>query len=357
MTSDSPTDPSPDPPRRPRAPSDASPPDFSQRRLVAGLLLVLALAVAGFAAAVAGRGGFEALRSGMNPEPRMLAVGLGLMVIDVWLGGLRVHHLAHRLCSRVTLLDGIRADLANRCLAGITPWQTGGGAAQLYILQRSGLPLSGGVAVGTINFLISTVVLVTLGFAALPFVQHHLPPWLQVSTKITLGLLVAALLLGGWLIARGRYRRKEEREGRIRRAVDRSVAFIQRSLETARRLLLVHRGPVIRILPITVFLFVAKLAYTLAIFRAFWPEGHQTELIGVTVILILALNFAPTPGGGGVVEGAATAYLAGGFDSAAAVGFVLYWRMLTAYLPVLVGGLILLQQLGRDSKRLRARSP
>jgi uncharacterized protein (TIRG00374 family) len=324
---------------------------------VAGLLLVAALAVAGFAAAVVGRGGFEALRAGASPDPAMLGVGLALMAADVWLGGLRVHHLANRLCARVTLLDGIRADLANRCLAGITPWQTGGGAAQLYILQRAGLALPGGVAVGTINFLISSVVLVILGFATLPFVQQHLPPWLQVSTKITLGILVAALVLGGWLIARGRYRRREEREGRLRRALDRSVAFMQRSLETARRLLLVHRGPVLRIFPITVLLFVAKLAYTLAIFRAFWPEGHQTELIGVTVILILALNFAPTPGGGGVVEGAATAYLAGAFDSASSVGFVLYWRMLTAYLPVFLGGLILLQQLGRDSRRLRRRSP
>ncbi|HMB69908.1 MAG TPA: lysylphosphatidylglycerol synthase domain-containing protein, partial [bacterium] len=149
----------------PRSGSEALPPEFSRRRFVAGLLLVAALAVAGFAAAVVGRGGFDALRSGVNPDPKMLGVGLLLMVVDVWLGGLRVHHLANRLCSRVTFMDGIRADLANRCLAGITPWQTGGGAAQLYVLQRAGLPLSGGVAVGTINFLISTVVLLILGFS------------------------------------------------------------------------------------------------------------------------------------------------------------------------------------------------
>jgi uncharacterized protein (TIRG00374 family) len=320
---------------------------------VAGLLLVGGLGLAGFAVAVVGRGGLDALRSGVRPDPGMLAVGLLLMLVDVWLGGLRVHILAHRLCSRVRLWDGIRADLANRCLAGITPWQTGGGAAQLYVLARAGLPLSAGVAVGTINFLISTVVLVVLGFSALPFVHEHLPRWLQISTQATLGLLVITLILGSFLIARGRYRRKKEvAEGRIRRLVDRAVAFVQRSLETARRLTLVHRGPVLRVFPITALLFVAKLAYTYAIFRAFWPEGHVTELTGVTVILVLALNFAPTPGGGGVVEGTATAYLAGAFDSASSVGFVLYWRFLTAYFPVFLGGLILLRQLGRDSKRL-----
>lgn len=343
----------------PDAPREAPPPRFSRRRFVAGLLLVAGLAFAGVAAGVASRGGFAALRTGVAPDPGLLLIALGLMCIDVWLGGLRVHHLAHRLARRVTLADSIRADLGNRCLAGITPWQTGGGAAQLYILQRAGLPLSGGVAVGTINFLVSTVVLVVLGLAALPFVHRHLPGWLQTSTDATLGLLVVVLILGGLLIAKGRFRRsaapspEDPAPSRLRRWADKSLAFIHRSLEIARRLLLVHRGPVLNIFPITAGLFATKILYTIVVYRAFQPEGHVAELIGVTVILVLALNFAPTPGGSGVVEGSAAAYLADPLGPAASVGFVLYWRLLTLYLPLLVGGLILLHQMGRDSRRLR----
>jgi len=323
------------------------------------MLLVGGLAFAGVAIGVASRGGFAALRTGVAPNPGLLLVALGLMILDVWLGGLRVHMLAHRLARRVTFTDSIRADLANRCLAGITPWQTGGGAAQLYILQRAGLPLSGGVAVGTINFLVSTVVLVVLGLCAVPFVHHHLPGWLQASTDATLGLLVVTLIVGSLLIAKGRFRRAsapapgEPPLSRLRRWTDKSLAFIHRSLEIARRLLLVHRGPVLNIFPITAGLFATKILYTIVVYRAFQPTGHVAELIGVTVILVLALNFAPTPGGSGVVEGSASAYLAAPLGPAASVGFVLYWRLLTLYLPLLVGGLILLHQMGRDSRRLR----
>jgi uncharacterized protein (TIRG00374 family) len=323
------------------------------RRFVAGLVLIVGLAVAGVAVAVVGRGGWDAFRTGVTPNFRMLGIAGLLMLVDVFLGGLRVHHLANCLSSRVTLRDGIRADLANRCLAGITPWQTGGGAAQIYILARAGLTWSSGVAVGTINFLVSTIALILFGFIGLPLVYDHLPGWVQKSSQATLVLLVVVLTAGVWMIAVGRYRRKTViAEGKWRRGLDRVVAFVTRSLETSRRLFLVHRGPVLRVIPITFGLFLAKLGYTYAVFRAFEPEGFVSELIGVAVILVLALNFAPTPGGSGIVEGGATAYLAGALDASSAAGIVVYWRLLTAYLPVVVGGLVLLAQLRRDSRRI-----
>ena len=91
---------------------------------------------------------------------------------------------------------------------------------------------------------------------------------------------------------------------------------------------------------------------TYFVFRAFEPRGHFEEMVGVLVIFILSLFFAPTPGATGVAEGAGTAFLAGSLGTAASVGFVLTWRMLTLYVPVLVGGLVLLHQLGRDARRL-----
>ncbi|NNE44860.1 MAG: flippase-like domain-containing protein [Gemmatimonadetes bacterium] len=334
------------------------PPDFSTQKFVAGMLLIAGLAVAGVAVAVAGRGGWDAFRSGANPDLKMLALASGLMLVDIWLGGLRVHHLAHRLVSKLTLGDGLRADLANRCLAGITPWQTGGGAAQIYILARAGLPLSSGVAVGTINFLVSTIVLVLFGFIGLPLVHDKLPGWVQASAQITLWLLVAILIGGVLAIIFSKHKRRTNtHDGRIRRWLQRAFEFTTRSLETSRRLMLVHRSSVIRVFPITVALFLTKLGYTWAVFRAFEPEGFVSEMIGVAVILVLALNFAPTPGGSGVVEGGATAYLAGALPAASAAGIVVYWRLLTAYLPVVIGGLILLAQLRRDSQRVgRSRS-
>ena len=65
---------------RSRAPSsDATPPEFSRRRFVAGILLVGGLAFAGIAVAVAARGGLDALRTGAMPNAGLLLVALGLI--------------------------------------------------------------------------------------------------------------------------------------------------------------------------------------------------------------------------------------------------------------------------------------
>jgi len=341
---------------------EAAPPDFSSRRLIAGILLGTGLAVAGIAIAIAGRGGFEAFRTASPPDLRYAGIALLFAFADTWLGGFRLYYMAHRLAPGVRVRDGLRADLANRCLAGITPWQTGGGAAQLYVLARAGLRVSAGVAVGTINFLVSTVVLIGFGFVALALLPSHLPRWLHLSTVMTLGFLIFLVLLGGFLLAKGKFPgaiengnrpRPPGRLGRIRQAVDRTLSFVHRSLEIARELMRTHPRPVLTLFPITVGILGSKLAYTYFVFRAFQPEGHFAEMVAVLVILILSLFFAPTPGATGVAEGASTAFLVSSLGAAASVGFVLYWRMLSLYLPVLVGGLILLHQLGRDSRRLR----
>jgi hypothetical protein len=334
-------------PRGPEAPA----PDFTSRRLVGGILLGTGLAVCGIAIAIVGRGGRAALDAAPPPDFASAAIAALFAAADTWIGGYRLYYMARRLAPGVRPLDGLRADLANRCLAGITPWQTGGGAAQLYVLARVGLRVSAGVAVGTINFLVSTLVLIGFGVVALAFLPGRLPGWLRVSTLSTLGALALLVVLGVLLLAKGKLPAARDGTGRIRRALDRVAEVGRHSLEIARRLLRAEPRAVAGLFPITIALLAAKAVTTYFVFRAFEPTGHFDEMVAVLVIFILALFFAPTPGAAGVAEGAGTAFLVDSLGSAASVGFVLYWRALTLYVPVLVGGLVLLHQLGRDARR------
>ena len=361
-------------PRPPRPPDGVTPPEFSTRRLVAGIGIGTGLAVAGIAIAMAGRGGVDVFRTAAPPNLAFMGIAFLFAALDTFLGGFRLYYMAHRLAPEVRVTDGVRADLANRCLAGITPWQTGGGAAQLYVLARAGLSVSGGVAVGTINFLVSTIVLIGFGFIALAFLPSHLPRWLHVSTVSTLAFLIVLVLVGVVILGRGKAApasgdgiaggaaagpasARAARRGRIGAAFDRGLEFVKRSLEIARGLLRSHRQPVLTLFPITAGILGSKLVYTYFVFRAFEPQGHFSEMFAVLVILILSLFFAPTPGASGVAEGAGTAFLASSLSAPVAVGFVLYWRMLTLYLPVVIGGMVLLHQLGRDSRRVGTGSP
>lgn len=327
---------------------------FSSRRLVVSLAISFGLAAIGVFLGVMSREGWHAFRIAPPENPRPLVYAFGLALVDLWLGGLRIWILAHRLAPSVRIRDGLRADLANKCLAGITPWQTGGGAAQLYVLARAGLPASGGVALGTINFFVSTVAVVILGLVSVAFAGSSLPSWLLTSTQVTIGILGGLLLLIVVLVLRNRNARPElERLGPdvrfLRRAWNRTRIFVRSSMDLVHELLREHRGAVAALVPVTWAIFLTKFAYTYFAFRAFHPQGEWTEVIAVLLIFVLALFFAPTPGASGVAEASGTAFLAHSMGAAPSVGFVLAWRWITAYLPVIAGGVVLLHQIRRDS--------
>lgn len=331
---------------------------FSSRRLVASLAVSLGLAAIGVFLGVLSREGWRAFQIAPPANPRPLVYALGLVCVDLWLGGLRIWILAHRLAPSVRIRDGLRADLANKCLAGITPWQTGGGPAQLYVLARAGLSPSGGVALGTINFFVSTLAVVVLGIVAIVFAGGSLPAWLRTSTQVTIGILGFLLLLIAVVVLRNRHARPEllplgEHVGLIRRAWNRARIFVRRSMDLVHELLREHRRAVAAMVPVTWAIFLTKFAYTYFVFRAFRPEGTWTEVVSVLLIFVLALFFAPTPGASGVAEASGTAFLAHSMGAAPSVGFVLAWRWLTAYLPVIAGGVVLLHQIRRDAAASR----
>lgn len=332
--------------------------DFGPKRFISAGLLVAALAIAGAAIAIVGRGGMETFRTAPPPSPGYLFIGFLFAVADLAVGGLRLWVLAHRIAPKVTWADCIRVNLGNMCMAGLTPGQTGGGAAQLYLFARAGLHWRGGVAVGTINFLVSIAVLAIFGAVALTGFRGSLPPWLRASGETTVTLLIGLILAGVLLIGKGHFLGRFDHPGknasRFGRWIGRSRQFVHDSLEIARELLREHPRHALATVPLTLLIYGLKFGYTWAVFRAFQPLGHFDEMVGALIVLILSLYFAPTPGAAGIAEGATTAFLSTTLPTASAVGFVLYWRAFTLYIPILLGGFVLLAQLRSDAREAAA---
>ncbi len=347
-----------------RSSGEVNAPRLRRGSLLGGLALLLVLGAAGLAVGVVGRGGFDTFRSAPAPDPLWLAIALVLAAVDVTFGAWRLHVLARPLAACVRFRDCFRANLANMCLAGLTPSQTGGGAAQLWVLVRAGLTAGDAIAVATLNFLATALVLLGAAVFSLFTLVDGLPPWLRSSTLATAGILAISVFGGAFLLIRGgedaaaqlpahptAARIRRIRTQRTRRRWGRRLRDVTtRAVATARDLPRREPGAVAAVLPITIVGFAAKLGYTFAVFRAVQPTGHVSEMLGALVILILALFFAPTPGAGGIAEAASTAYLVGVLGPAKSVGFVLWWRVLTLYLPVALGGAVLLRQLAREGR-------
>ncbi|MDP6460730.1 MAG: lysylphosphatidylglycerol synthase transmembrane domain-containing protein [Gemmatimonadota bacterium] len=322
-------------------------PGATPRRLVLGFLLVVVLGAAGLAGAVFLRGGVVALQAPSPAVPAYLALAFVLVLADWTLGALRLHVLAAPIAPRVRLAACLRANLANACLAGLTPGQAGGGAAQLFVLHRAGLPLAGGVAVASVNFLASAMVLAIAGGAFALALPESLPGWMGAALRGALGVFVAVVAVGTVLLATGARTGRPPGASpparRFHRALAAARALLCRVSADVRTMFRQHPARVAAVLPLSAAVFAAKLATAWAVFRAFQPDGHTAELLATQVLLALALLFAPTPGGAGAAEVSAAAFMASFLPAGETVAFLAWWRLASLYLPAAVGGVLLVR--------------
>lgn len=319
-------------------------PSKSPRALLLGALFALLLAAFGVAAALSfARLPFSSL---LSSSPRLSWVLLAalLAAFDVFLGGARLHVLASRLRPSFRLRDGVRAHLANCCLAGITPSQSGGGPAQLYVLHRAGLSWTEATALSSINSFASVVALFVFGVALLPVLPADVPQSLRVALGGTLALFGALLAAAVLLL---RWTPRSRRRARFLRAPRRAARlFLLRTLRSARLLLARHRAACVSLLPLAFLVFATKLASAFAALRAFVPSGHGADFVAAILLLTIALFFAPTPGAAGVAEFSGAAFLLSRLSPDAAVGFVVLFRLLSTYLPLVVGAVVLVRSPG-----------
>ena len=73
-----------------------------------------------------------------------------LIVVDLFSGAARIHIFIRRIIPK-GFWACFKANLANIFLAAATPFQTGGGIAQLYVLKRHKVPYAAGMTVGLLN--------------------------------------------------------------------------------------------------------------------------------------------------------------------------------------------------------------
>ena len=91
-----------------------------------------------------------------------------------------------------------------------------------------------------------------------------------------------------------------------------------------------------------------SLAYysiTYMIYRAFGNTGISFwQIIPVQAFLLLIMTFVPTPGSGLAAEGGFLLLFQSIFQNGTINMSILFWRIYTFYLPIIVGALFLLKK-------------
>ena len=336
-------------------------PPWSRRKFVRGLQLFVGFTVAAFL--------FLFLRGELRGNLSLifglpvwvLVLGLAQAFFDVLAGGLRIYVLSRAFGARIRMLDATVANGANILLGGITPSQTGGGAAQMYVMMRTGMSLPVASAASVVGFLGTVVALLVAGATgALLHPSFSMPSGFRIFSAGTVALFGTILLvfalavpaprvytggvrrLLGHLPRIGPRLRRSRRVERLEQAVaDFAAAVRQGGRE--------QRGRIALGMLLSALIYLNKFFVAYVVLRGMGTEPRVWDVLYLQELQYLVLYFAPTPGASGVAELTAERIMRPLVSAALFTPYVILWRFFSLYVPMLLGAVLLLPYLARPS--------
>ena len=337
-------------------------------KLILGVLTLGGLTTLGIVALVQWRPPSEIDTLLARITPAFALTLLALLALDFTLGGVRYRLLLDgRVFSHVPLWHCIRANWANMLLGAVTPAQTGGGAAQLYVLCRRGALLSEAILCSLLTFVATLLFFALGGLGALAVVADEA---LSRGVLVALAIAVADIagLAGLLVLAVVAQRRTVSVIRRILNAVSRRGTRVRRWAAAGRRLLsreierlaagiraVWARGKVtlVWVCAGTALLYFNKylMGYVLAAALQGPVDG---SFIGLQLLQHIVLYFAPTPGASGVAEASTGLLMSRVLLVEVTVLWVVGWRLLTTFLGTILGVFVLLGEARRHVGEVRA---
>lgn len=333
----------------------------SQRgsRFVWLALLFAALTVAGLWAVYAQAAGHDIQWEARLLGPRTVLASLALLLVYFAADGLRLWFTLRALGHTIAMAELARLVMLNIYVSNITPMATGGGVAQVWFLQRRGIPVGVGLAATTIRTALAAVFI----FVATPVFLFMLPQAESlarrgplITTLIVLVVLYVAffailILRTRWLLQplllmlKALCRLRLLPPARYRRWRRRTVRAVW---QFARGFAQYIRGPrrdIVASLASTVVFLMALFSLPALLF---WALGYGFDywlVIGRMVVTTFIMYFSPTPGAAGVAEGVFGYFFRDVATASHLVLVTVAWRTLTIYIGMLVGVFVLQREI------------
>jgi len=282
-------------------------------------------------------------------KPWSIALSFVAVAIGLTLDGTRLMHLVKISNEKITLYQGVQVVFGNYFLAMLTPGATGGAVAQLVFLRHAGVP----TGKATVLVVVRTVLSILFLMMCLPVIflyDHNLAPWVSPESMLEFCLasfIAFLLLLYGFKTGLSDYIvvKIAKRLHRKRRRT-----FISLYRDTKRAMSLLKSAPLsmVRVYLESGLSLIALYSVVPILFMGIGVDVNWPIVMGRMIFLNILLYFSPTPGGSGIAEGGFvflfSEYLPSGVVGIAAVT----WRMITEYLPFLIGFFYTLKVFGRD---------
>jgi len=327
---------------------------LSKRSMSIGLKLFILLTLVGFTIAFYLTTTKRTLQALDDFDLKYFLLAFLLTGVDFLCGSFRIHIFVRKIIPKDSFWSCFRANLANIFMAAVTPFQTGGGPAQLYILTRAGVPLSGAVSVSVMNFVATLFILFASAVMIMLFASKGIPSlplrFVISISSISFYVALAAFILFlfrpsllchliSWWRGRSSGAKFTNLMGKVQNFILDYQNYITYYWKN-------EKGVLIANILLTIILYFNKcfIAFVVLLGMGFQPNLFQ--VITIQLLLIFLFYFCPTPGASLVAETTTSAVIVALLPVYLSPIFTVLWRFFTTYIGVGIGGIILLREIG-----------
>lgn len=287
---------------------------------------------------------------------RWVLAGIGCLFIHWICETITLHIPIKKMYSNQTFKNSIRVSMIGQLFNNITPFSSGGQPMQAYELTKTGKRVSDSLSAMAIKFIITqtalvvtTLIVVVIEFN---FFKSLMQDYLWVAI-LGFAVNIVAIIL---VILAGINKRfitvftnpivKFLGKIHILKHPEKTLEKLDKSIDNFGEQFKFMKSEKKMVLEMFLTAVIQSLAYysiTYMVYRAFGNYGITFwQIIPTQAFLLLIMTFIPTPGSGLGAEGGFYLLFNSIFKEGTINMSILFWRIYTFYLPILVGLLFLI---------------
>lgn len=284
-----------------------------------------------------------------------------MLFADYWLGGWRYSLFFNgRELPFISHRDCMRSNWANMFMGAATPFQTGGAPAQLFVLWRKGASIADSLLVSTVNYIATLVFFLVASLMALNWLPVNLfgqnfavvfkGAFLVIACVVSLVLVILLLPGMGRSIVRGLLTALPFGRERKQKLLEKAEQETTRFHDGFRRILQSNKRGVVLTIIATLLLYFNKYLMAYVLITALGQHVPFDVFIGIQIIQMLMLYFAPTPGASGLAEISSVWLMGKLMPESLLVIYTVMHRLITTILAAAIGAWVLMQEVDEAQK-------
>lgn len=287
---------------------------------------------------------------------KWVMLGLLCLIIHWVCEAINLHIPIKKMYSNQTFKNSFKVSMLGLLFNNITPFSTGGQPMQAYELTKTGKRVSDSLSAMAMKFIItqtalvvSTIIVVLFEFSFFAnLMQNYI--WIAIlGFAINIVAIVVVILAGVKKKMITFFTTPIIRLlGKIHifKDPERTIEKLEKSIDHFREQFLFMKSEKKMVMQMFITAVIQSFAYysiTYMVYRAFGNAGISFwQIIPTQAFLLLIMTFIPTPGSGLGAEGGFYLLFNSIFQEGTINMSILFWRMYTFYLPIIVGAFFLI---------------